>query len=479
MRLATKFVVVFVAGTVTVLLVFGLFAVDRERTLFEKDVERDTRIVGRSIGVAIADVWSDQGEETAQKLIEDLNEEEPDVVVRWVPPREIPEVLGALASPVDFRERLSRGEVISLRRPEGAKQAVLAFVPVEKDGQLIGVLEVSESLHSADAYTSATIVRFVSLAAAISLLAACLAIPIGIRFVGSPLNKLVAKTRRAGRGDFSGELEIGAKDELGELAEAVNSMCSDLTRSQRRIGEESEARIAALEQLRHEDRLKTVGRLASGVAHELGTPLNVIGGRAGLIEEGELDDTEIADAARIIKQQADTMTAIVRQLLDFARRRAPEKSRVDLAPVVEQSLELLRPMARKQGVGLAFEAGHESLEADVDAGQLQQVMTNLVLNAIQASSSGDEVVVTLEATGGGPARSTCLVVQDQGQGISPEDFPHIFEPFFTTKETGEGTGLGLSLVYGIVQEHGGRVEVISSLAKGTRFEVYLPREGEP
>ncbi|MGB5174426.1 MAG: HAMP domain-containing sensor histidine kinase [Thermoanaerobaculia bacterium] len=476
MRLATKFVVAFLAGTVAVLLVYGIFAVDRERTLFENDIRRDTRIVGRAMGVAIADVWTDQGEAKALKLIEDLDDEEPGVGARWVPSRQIPEDLGAPASPVDVIERLSRGEVISLSRQEGVDQAVLTFVPVEHDGQLMGVLEVSESLQPAAEYTSATIVRFGLLAAAISLLAACLAIPIGIRFVGSPLSKLVAKTRRAGQGDFSGDLEIRSKDELGELAAAVNSMCSDLARSQSRIYEESAARMAALEQLRHEDRLKTVGRLASGVAHELGTPLNVIGGRAGLIEQGELDETEITDAARIIKQQANAMTAIVRQLLDFARRRAPEKSLVDLVPVVEQSLELLRPMARKKRVDLALEAQSDPVEADVDARQLQQVVTNLVLNAIQASSSGDEVLVTLEVTGGGLERSICMAVQDRGEGIPPADLPHIFEPFFTTKEPGEGTGLGLSLVYGIVQEHGGKVEVASTPAKGTRFEIRLPSE---
>lgn len=476
MRLATKFVLVFLAGTVTVLLVYGIFAVDRERALFESDVARDTRLIGRSMRVVIENVRRDQGEAQVLKLVEDLDRVEPSVRVRWVSTMEAGENLAVLIPALDPRKRLLNGEEISLRRPEGADQAVLTFIPIELDDELVGVLEVSESLQTADEYTSATIVSFVTLAAAISLLVAILAIPIGVRFVGLPLNRLVAKTGRAGRGDFSGDLQIRSRDELGELAEAVNSMCLELARSQRRIQEESEARLSALEQLRHEDRLKTVGRLASGVAHELGTPLNVVGGRAGLIAQGKLDDTEIADAARIIKQQADAMTAIVRQLLDFARRRAPDKSRVDLVPIVEQSLDLLRPMAQKQGVELILDVSEGLLEADVDSGQLQQVITNLVLNSIHASSSGEEIKVTIETTEIGSEKSIRLVVQDQGQGISQEDLPHVFEPFFTTKEVGEGTGLGLSLVYGIVQEHGGRVEVASTPSRGTRFEVYLPSE---
>jgi two-component system NtrC family sensor kinase len=477
MRLATKFVLAFLAGTVTVLLAYGVFAIDRERDLFENDVERDTRHLGHSMGVAIANIWSDQGEARALQLVRDLNQEEPRVRVRWISVAQVPEVLADLAPGVDLVQQLLGGDEVSLRRPAGADQAVLTFVPVELDGQVLGVLEVSESLQQADEYIRTTIARFVTLAAVISLLMAVLAIPIGVKFVGSPLNRLVAKTRRAGRGDFSGELRIASADELGELAREVNAMCLELARSQRRLHEESEARLSALEQLRHEDRLKTVGKLASGVAHELGTPLNVIGGRAGLIAQGELDETEVADAARIIKQQADAMTTIVRELLDFARRRAPDKSRVNLAPIVEQSLDLLRPTATRQGIQLHLKIGEGPLAANVDAGQLQQVITNLVLNAIHASSSGDEIEVTVEAREIAGEPAVCVVVQDEGQGILPEDLPHVFEPFFTTKEPGEGTGLGLSLVYGIVQEHGGKVAVKSTPASGTRFEIRLPSEG--
>jgi two-component system NtrC family sensor kinase len=475
-RLAAKFVLFFLAGTVTVLLIYGIFAVDRERRLFEQDVERDTRLIARTIRGSVESVWTDWGEAKALELVEDLDRVEEDVRVRWIAASDIREGLGAPELVAEELDRLERGEEFSVRHAKGQLRAVSTFAPVEHAGSVVGVLEVQESLEAADEYTRATIVRFAALAAAISLLVAILAVPVGLRFVGSPLQRLVDKTRRAGAGDFSGEVEIGSKDELGELGEAVNSMCSDLAQSQRRIQEESEARLAALEQLRHEDRLKTVGRLASGVAHELGTPLNVVGGRAGLIAQGKLDASETVDAARIIKQQAQVMTAIVRQLLDFARRRAPAKSRVDLAPLVGQSIELLQPMASKQGVEIVSELIPGPLEADVDAGQLQQVVTNLVLNAIQASNAGGKIHVTVEARDSGSEREVCLVVEDEGQGIASADIPHIFEPFFTTKKTGEGTGLGLSLVYGIVQEHGGRVEVSSILGEGTRFEVFLPGE---
>ena len=476
MRLATKFVLVFLAGTVTVLMVYGFFAVRRERDLFESDMERDTRLIGRSVRVAVSNAWMNQGEAAALQLVDDLDQEDSEVRVRWIPQEQFPTLLADLKLGDERSESFLKGVEISLRRRQDSEDVVSTYVPVEVAGELRGVLEVGESLRPADEYTRATIVSFATLAAAVVFLAALLGVPIGIRLVGTPLNRLVAKTRRAARGDFSGELQVDSEDELGELSRAMDSMCQDLARSHRRIQEESEARLAALEQLRHEDRLKTVGRLASGVAHELGTPLNVIGGRAGLIAKGDLDSSEVGDAARIIKQQADSMTAIVRQLLDFARRRAPDKSRVDLGPIVQQSLDLLRPMARKQGVDLRFNAAELSVVAEVDVGQFQQVIANLVLNSIQASPPGGEIQVTTRPVEGGSERHVCLAIEDEGEGISPEDLPHIFEPFFTTKGIGEGTGLGLSLVYGIVKEHGGRIEVSNLEDKGTRFEVHFPSE---
>ena len=118
----------------------------------------------------------------------------------------------------------------------------------------------------------------------------------------------MTKARRIGRGDLAGPIHIRSRDELAELAEDLNAMCLNLAESQRKLREESAARIAAIEQLRHADRLKTVGRLASGIAHELGTPLNVVAGRAGLIASGKLDAAEIAQSAAAIRSEADKMT---------------------------------------------------------------------------------------------------------------------------------------------------------------------------
>jgi signal transduction histidine kinase len=276
------------------------------------------------------------------------------------------------------------------------------------------------------------------------------------------------------------------RDELGQLAESLNQMCDQLSAQQERIETEAAARLAAMQQLRHADRLKTVGRLAAGIAHELGTPLNVVSGRAGLIASGQLPDEEVATSAAAIKKEADKITTIIRQLLDFARRSTPQRARVDLRNVVRQTTELLHALADRQGVRIHVIEDERPLVAEVDANQIQQVLTNIMVNAIQAMPDGGTATVNLDACFAHyPDDDTYelqpfvrLAISDQGVGMDAEQAEQIFEPFFTTKDVGEGTGLGLSIAYGIVQEHGGWIDVSSRPGAGSRFEIYLPGESE-
>jgi signal transduction histidine kinase len=240
-----------------------------------------------------------------------------------------------------------------------------------------------------------------------------------------------------------------------------------------------------MDHLRHADRLSTVGRLAAGIAHELGTPLNVVAGRAGLIQSGKLGPDEIGQSAAAIKAEADKMTRTIRQLLDFARTSAPRKAPTDLRSVVERTISLVRGLADEHHVQIRFVARGEPAIAAIDAEQIKQVLTNLVVNAIQAMPDGGEVEITIWRRTNPPPDTSVLQgdrwlaidVRDTGVGISPADMPHLFEPFFSTKEIGEGTGLGLAIAYGIVREHGGSIDVASQPGMGSRFTVSLP-EGD-
>ena len=248
-----------------------------------------------------------------------------------------------------------------------------------------------------------------------------------------------------------------------------------------RIDNEMSLRLSALEELRHAERLNTIGKLASGVAHELGTPLNVIAGRAELIYSGRVDLAAAKGQASIIGEQADRMTRIIRGLLDFGHRSGTETRQENLLQLSEETTELLRVLAKKAGVEIVV-AGTDT-KSSVNRSEIQQVLSNLLTNAIQAMPSGGRIEVDvgedqaiLPENGDRDQRPYArITVRDQGSGILPEILPKIFDPFFTTRSVGEGTGLGLSIAYGIVRDHGGSLRVQSAPGEGTTFQMLLPR----
>jgi len=293
--------------------------------------------------------------------------------------------------------------------------------------------------------------------------------------VGKPVGKLITKARRVGAGDFSGRAALRRWDELAILASEMDAM-SD------RLEAEITARLAAMAQLRHADRLATVGKLSSGIAHELGTPLNVVSGRGKMLVRDELSRDEVRENGRIIVEQSERITRIIRQLLDFARRRSLKRGPTDLQQLAQKTLDLLAPLAEKARVTMQLQGGPQPTVADVDGGLLQQALANMVMNAIQAMPQGGGLSVAVgrararpPADPGGPEGEFArLEVRDQGTGIPEGVLEHIFEPFFTTKEVGAGTGLGLSVAYGIVREHGGWIGVETAAGKGSSFSIFLP-----
>jgi signal transduction histidine kinase len=320
---------------------------------------------------------------------------------------------------------------------------------------------------------------------AISLAFLLVAMAMGRRMVGRPVEQLVGLARSIGQGNLEARVHLSQKDELSTLADAMNQMAGALASARAQVAQEMAARLATLEHLRHADRLGTVGKLASGVAHELGTPLNVVLGRAKMIASGEAEGEETLEYARIITQQVQHMTGIIRQLLDFARRRTPERTPEDLVALVVRTLKLLQPMAARRNIVLACEAPGP-LHLQVDAGQLQQALTNLIVNGLQSMKRPGTLRVKLGRSralpptelGGPEAEWVRVDVMDEGEGISPEVLPRVFEPFFTTKDVGEGTGLGLSVSYGLIRDHGGWISVSSEPGRGSCFSIFLPPEGQ-
>jgi signal transduction histidine kinase len=239
---------------------------------------------------------------------------------------------------------------------------------------------------------------------------------------------------------------------------------------QRRAGEEK--RLLE-EQLRHADRLATIGQLAAGVAHELNEPLGAVLGfsqlarqSAGLPDEAAKDIDKILGAALHARE-------VVRKLMLFARQTPPRKSPVSLNDLAEEGLYFIESRCARSGVRLVRELDGDLPRVTADRGQMQQVLVNLAVNAVQAMPEGGELTIR---TSHDP-ESVVLEVADTGIGMGEEVRRQIFVPFFTTKDVGQGTGLGLSVVHGIVNAHGGTIAVASEPGHGARFTIRLPRSG--
>ncbi|MBD0325667.1 MAG: PAS domain-containing protein, partial [Pyrinomonadaceae bacterium] len=244
------------------------------------------------------------------------------------------------------------------------------------------------------------------------------------------------------------------------------------------VGEDITPRVEANRAVARAEKLAAVGRLAAGVVHEINNPLATISACAEALEsrarEGAFDSSPEAEDLReylgLIRSEAFRCKTITNGLLDFSRARVGEHAPVDVAGVIESAARLVAHQKRGAKVEITTEVSPDVTAISGDEGQLQQAVIALSTNAIDAMPEGGRL--TLGARNEGD--HVLIEVSDTGVGIAPENLTKIFDPFFTTKEVGRGTGLGLAVCYGIVTEHGGRLEVQSAIGKGTTFTISLP-----
>jgi len=473
MKLGRKITLLFLLPFIGLLVMLGYRAARREIAIYESQVAVDLKLAGRALRPTFVEIWRVEGEARARDVLAKSNDQLGEMIVRWAPAQ--PGV------------ELPRDEVVRLDPANGERRRVSVWLPVVEQGVTPGGLELSRPLDQ-----EAQLVRWVVRDKALTslgavLVALALSLVVGLGFIGKPLKALVLQARRIGEGDTSSRVVVSRRDEIGELGHELNAMCDRLAVAREKLLSEAEARLKTVEQLRHADRLSTVGKLAAGLAHELGTPLNVVSGRAKMIASGRLASEAAIENAMIIHGQADRMTKIIRQLLDFARRGHAKKAKVDLNKLSRSVLDLLAPLAKKRGVVLELDGiDGEGAVLSLDAGQFEQVLSNLIVNGIDATPEGGEMVVRIRpevatppaGSDAKPGDYLRVDVRDFGAGIRKEELERIFEPFFTTKDVGEGTGLGLSVAHGIVRDHGGWIAVQSEENRGSCFSVYLPRAGE-
>jgi two-component system, NtrC family, sensor kinase len=299
------------------------------------------------------------------------------------------------------------------------------------------------------------------------------------KWVIQPVSKLIDGIRNLAKGNLDHQIDLKGRDELSELAQAFNQMTVDLKKARERVVQEAEAKLELERSLRQSDKLAAIGQLASGLAHEIGTPLNIISGRAELTKRKLEDREEDRKNLDIIVHQTERITKIIQQLLGFVRKKAPEWRPLNICTLLEMTLDLLDHQIQKQRVQVVTDLRSDLTPVTGDSDQLQQVFLNLILNAIQSMPDGGTLRLTAapkrvskKGMEDIPQEYTEVCVEDTGAGMKKEDIQNLFSPFFTTKET--GTGLGLMVTHGIVQDHGGWIEVESEVRKGSVFRVYLP-----
>lgn len=446
MRLAAKLILLYLFGLALIVGVFTYLTIENQRRTAAIAHGQQASHLVAAIRPLIERALAAGDEEMVREHLRAASRELSTATLRYISPSK-----GVV---------ITRTRTVIHQTPTGDR--MVSKVPILYQNQHAGMIEID----SVDAVAEENLRQSVTTAAwsllSVTLFSSVVIFLGGWYLVGRPLNELIHRVELIAEGQFEPPANLaccrrlGGRDELGQLGRAIDSMRGRLLANRQQIESETATRIAAQKQLYHADRLGTVGRLAAGVAHEVGTPLAVVSGRAELIADGSLDNESVRQSAGIIKEQSDRIAAIVRQLLGFARPDEQNTKRHDISigEVVNETVRLVDPILSRRKIAVAT-SGSDSTVIQADGSQIQQVFTNMFSNAVDAGAKNIEVRWSEKET------TVEIQVIDDGNGMDAETVEHLFEPFFTTKDVGSGTGLGMSISYGIIEEHGGRMDVQS------------------
>jgi signal transduction histidine kinase len=297
-----------------------------------------------------------------------------------------------------------------------------------------------------------------------------------------PLRSLARRIKAIGQGHFDQRVQMRRRDEIGEVADEFDRMCARLEEAHRTLVTENEEKLRLERALHHSEKLATVGQIASRLAHEMGTPLNVIQMRAEQLLQREGQSERDRTFLKVIVAQIERISGFIRLLLTLARRPEPRLQVIQVNDIAQRVWEILGDREDAHTVTLSFELSTEVPPVCGDPDQLQQVFLNLTVNALQAVGMGGQVTLSTRFVQHGnvhTAGTVEAIVADTGPGIPPGELPLIFDPFFTTKGAVGGTGLGLAISREIITSHHGEIRVESVPGKGSRFIVALPSAGTP
>lgn len=491
MKLGTKLIVFLVVIILVTMSIHGYLSVQQDQENVMREIRVGMRGFSRAIHAALRDMYGDHQNFGATQDFANTVGPRGNIhgLIVYNLKAERIAISSSLRYPNDFAE-LNPTAILQLDpRPAFANlkeidgyirdRGILIYYRIERftttDGRIAGAFVLARQGSQLIGNIEARRNRIVATTSALVVLLSLLVLIIVRRNITRPINQLVERVREIGRGRWEQRIDVKGHDEIAALAKEFNSMSEELDRSYSRLLQEQQEKLKLERELRHSERLASVGQLAAGLAHEIGTPLNIIGGRAEYLLRRPRGREELTDNLEIIRSQSDRITAIVRQLLEFSRRREPMFRSVDLSALLDNVRYLLEHQLLEKAVQVHVNDCPTPLIVQADPDLLQQVFINLFSNSLHALNPHGAIRITASAAPGisGAVR---ILFEDNGIGIPPEQINHVFDPFFTTKDVGEGAGLGLSVTYGIIKDHGGEIGVESEAGKFTRFVIQLPLE---
>jgi len=367
-----------------------------------------------------------------------------------------------------------------------------------KDQSVLGVVDIVYSLDNIDRTIEENTITIASLSLGFVLFASLCVSFFVHHMIYVPLRDLKSGAERLSSGNLEQLIPVRSKDEFGQLAASFNAMTEALRRSEielrdwgrtleQKVKEKTEElRIAEAEAV-HREKLASVGQLAAGIAHELNNPLTGILTFSHLTRAGLPDDSPAAEDLDLVIRETKRCAAIIRRLLDFAREKEPERKYADLNRIIDDTVRITEWPAHLHDIEITLDLDPALPPVWVDPDLIKQVVMNMLVNAQHAIQDKGSITIRSQRVPGGrsaepgaaPVPMVEISIIDTGCGIPEQNLQRIFDPFFTSKEVGKGTGLGLSVSHGIVQAHGGAIEVESAVGEGSTFRIYLPVEAPP
>lgn len=486
-RISLKLSLTLIIGGFVIFGAYGAYELHMERGELLRAAERETLLLGHSLQAVVENAMRDRQLSDIEETLTRLEHFAPSIGITIYDGQGRPLFPAGRTTSVDphcaviLQQAQQTREAVLISMPRSDPQELALAVPI-RDGKgdaLGGLLvlrplsDVQQTLHDLRNGIISSVVLF-------ALMTATLGPILGLFYISRPLSRLATAMKEVRSGNLASALPTKRKDEMSAITGEFNAMVTDLREARQRLEEEAESRRHLQHVLQEADKLITIGQLSAGLAHEIGSPLQILQGRARALFAHPADPAKVQRNAEILITQTERITRIVEQLLRFARRRSASSVKADLRTAITSVLDLMEHEAQRREVRLTLTGAEQFDHLQVDADSIQQIVLNLVANALAATPRDGQITVSLAhiamlmVNGEADIPAVRLVVADTGCGMSEDVQRQLFKPFFTTRADEGGTGLGLAVVKSLVAEQNGILAVESSPGAGSRFTVDLP-----